>query len=317
MAKPMDQVFEQLESFISILFPNHITSMRTKTPAVANRFRSPTPDRTSRLQLFGPTPSPRPSKTYGRSRRRTSAMPPRSRSPPVTSSSTPSRIPVYDLTLDYDEPVLLPDTSSRSSHSTPSPSGSPPKAANSMSSTHKGLGISSVDSDSDDEPVFISMKVPATQVALPRAPSDLEMALQNANNTIKNSEETAEVRNRCPCCLEVMFQPFILSCGHTFCKECLLRLSNIYLNAKMNFACPDCRTVQGRFTPIPNYVSQQSVDKMLESKGIKPPPHQPLQWPLRFQSRPMSLPFPRRNGTYPVSAPTFAPAPFPIATDDD
>ncbi|KAJ3853049.1 hypothetical protein EV368DRAFT_81962 [Lentinula lateritia] len=223
-------------------------------------------------------------------------MSPRSRSPPVPSSSTPSRIPVYGLTLDYDEPVLLLDMSSRSSHLIPSPSGFTPKAANSMSSTHKVTGISSVDSDGDNEPVFILMKVPpATQVALPRAPSNLEMALQNANNTIKNSEETAEVRNRCPCCLEVMFQPFILSCGHTFCKECLLRLSNIYLNAKMNFACPDCRTVQGRFTPIPNYLSQQSVDKMLESKGIKPPPRQPLQWPLQFQTRPIVKPMPRAS----------------------
>ncbi|KAJ3911764.1 hypothetical protein F5877DRAFT_72939 [Lentinula edodes] len=244
-------------------------------------------------------------------------MPPRPRSPPVASSSTPSRTPVYDLTLDYDEPVLLADTTSCSSQATPSPPGSTSnRPANSMSSTHKVQGISSVDSDSDDEPVFISM-VPATHEVLTRAPSELEIALQNANDCIKNGEEIAEARNRCPCCVEVMFQPFILLCGHTFCKECLLRLSDIYLNAKMNFACPDCRTIQGRFTPIPNYLSQHSVDKMLESKGINPPSRQPLQWPLRFQSRPMSLPFPRRNGTYPVSAPTFAPAPFPVDIDDD
>ncbi|KAJ4470291.1 hypothetical protein C8R41DRAFT_924905 [Lentinula lateritia] len=308
MAEPMDQIIWKL-------------SMRTKTPAVTKRLRSPTPDRSSRSQIFGPTSSPRPSRTYGCSRRRTSTMPPRSHSPPVASSSTPSRTPVYDLTLDYDEPVLLTDTTLCSSQTTPSPSGSASnRPAGSMSSTRKGQGISSVDSDSDDELVFKSMKIPATHEVLPRAPSELEIALQNANDCIKNGEELAEARNRCPCCLEVMFQPFILLCGHTFCKECLLRLSDIYLNAKMNFACPDCRTLQGRFTPIPNYLSQHSVDKMLESQGIEPPSRQPLQWPLRFQSRLMSLPFPRRNGTYPVSAPTFAahaPAPFPLDIDDD
>lgn len=110
---------------------------------------------------------------------------------------------------------------------------------------------------------------------------------------------------------------YSLSCGHTFCKECLLRLSAIYYEARYNFACPGCRTIQGRFTPIPNYAIQQSVDNMLKRQGTPTPTRQVLQWPRAFQAQPMSFPFPHRNGTYPVTAPIFAPALFPIPVDDD
>ncbi|KAJ3806108.1 hypothetical protein EV368DRAFT_86363 [Lentinula lateritia] len=306
--------------------------MCTKTLTIAKKTRSPTPDRSSRSQLFG-SPPPRPSRTYGRNNQNRSRngtpshrnMPSsRLRSPPAASSSTASRHIVYDLTLDYDEPILLPASPSCS----PSPSQSTPNLGGLTNpkslTTRKDNGTTPVEyEDNDDEPIFVSMKSaarkPAVEVelgdheALRRAHNELEISLQNVRDNIEALKEAAKACNNCPCCLEVMFQPFILLCGHTFCKDCLLRLADVYLKAKMNFACPDCRTLQGRFTPIPNYASQHSVDQMLESQGIQPPP---LQWPLRFQSSPVSFPFPRRNGTYPVLAPRFAPAPFPIANDE-
>ncbi|KAJ3870783.1 hypothetical protein F5051DRAFT_447128 [Lentinula edodes] len=311
--------------------------MRTKTPALTRKSRSPTPDRSSRSQFFGTSP-PCPSRTYGRKNQNRSrqntpshrhAMLPRSASPPIASSS---RFPIYDLTLDYEEPIVLPATPSHSPPSTP-PSGSTSNAGT-ITGPNSSFASKVADtalvksSDDDDEPVFILMMPsgipkPSTEVklndheAVRRANTDLENSLRNAHDRIKALEAAANAHNECPCCLEVMFQPFILLCGHTFCKDCLLRLSDVYLKGKMNFACPDCRTLQGRFTPIPNYVSQHSVDQMLGSKGIKPPSRLPLQWPLRFRSGPVSLPFPRRNGTYPVSTPTFAPAPFPVSIDVD
>lgn len=111
-----------------------------------------------------------------------------------------------------------------------------------------------------------------------------------------------------------------LSCGHTYCKDCLETMSVLYLKARYNLACPSCRTIQGRFTPIPNYFIQQSVDNMLKVKGIPNPTCKPLQWPRAFRSGPMSFPFPRRSGTYPVAVSTAVPAPFPLpifSIDDD
>ncbi|KAJ3891460.1 hypothetical protein GG344DRAFT_65389 [Lentinula edodes] len=239
---------------------------------------------------------------------------------PVASSSTPSRI--LDLTLDCEEPIALAALSSS------------PRSDSAYWLTHKVKKVTS--GKSDNEPIFIptvnselsitrdsaqsSEKVSQNEHdALCQAYIDLENSLQNARTNIKALEDAIEACNKCTCCLEVLLQPFILLCGHTFCKDCLLRLADVYIRARMNFACPDCRTLQGHFTPIPNYASQYSVDTMLQSKGIEPPSRPPLQWPPLFRSVPVSpdLPFPRRNGTYPVSAAAFIPAPFPVVIDNE
>ncbi|KAH7874282.1 uncharacterized protein C8R40DRAFT_1171818 [Lentinula edodes] len=168
-----------------------------------------------------------------------------------------------------------------------------------------------LESDEEDDVVFVSMKSSQSQSSQDiglsdeshQNDADLANALKVAKKNIQSFNDAAKVRNECTCCLEVMYQPFMLS--------------DIYFKARYNFACPDCRTIQGRFTPIPNYSCQRSVDDMLEMKGIPTPLREPLQWPRAFQSRPPSLPFVSRTGTYPVSPPVFAPAPFPIFVDDD
>ncbi|KAJ3804482.1 hypothetical protein F5876DRAFT_83088 [Lentinula aff. lateritia] len=307
--------------------------MRTNTPAVSKRLRSPTPDRFSKSQLFGPPSSPPPSRTYGRkgrNRPRPLNTPPRHptaststplrRNDPVASSSdTPSRR-LRSSALHYQEPVV-PTTSSSSSNLRPCSEGS-------SDASRVKPDITTLEIDDKDDPVFPStMNLPVhlkpsrdheLREDLYQAQVDLKNALENAMTNIKVLMDATEARNECPCCLEVMLQPFILSCGHTFCKECLIRLSDIYIKAKMNFACPDCRTIQGRFTPIPNYSSQRSVDQMLEMKGTPIPTRQPLQWPRAFQSGPpASLPFPPSIGTYPVSVPIIVSAPFSVTVNDD
>ncbi|KAJ3744508.1 hypothetical protein DFH05DRAFT_1525556 [Lentinula detonsa] len=328
--------------------------MRTKTPAIAKRSRSQTPDRSSRSGLFGPPSPPPPSRTYGKTKNRSrpstprhaasTRTSPRHSSPPIASSSTSPSHRIQSL-LNYEEPVVLTPTSSCSSSSILFPTDlnlytDTLSAPQSPQAKAQDMTMASND---DDEPVFLSMRLVPVQPKPPggialdgeaKQVSVLKSALQAAKNRIKALEDAAEERNMCGCCKDVMFQPFILSCGHSICKDCILRLSAVYLGARMNYACPECRTVQGRFTPIPNYSAQSSVNDMLQSQGINPPPHSPLQWPVKFQSRPMTFPFPLRNGTYPCGsalasasiltpAPALAlthasvPAPFPIAVDDD
>ncbi|KAJ3895977.1 hypothetical protein GG344DRAFT_61742 [Lentinula edodes] len=205
---------------------------------------------------------------------------------PAASFATPSGHHTHNLELDYEEPVDLPN----------------------------------LESD-DDEPVFVFRKLLVDPMLSQevessgesQAQTDLRNDLKNAKTRIQALEDVIQQRNKCPCCLEVMLRPFILSCGHTYCKDCLETMSALYVKAS-------CRTIQGRFTPIPNYFIQQSVDNMLKVKGIPNPTCEPLQWPRAFRSGPMSFPFPRRSGTYPVAASTAAPAPFPLpifSIDDD
>ncbi|KAH7874193.1 hypothetical protein F5879DRAFT_924180 [Lentinula edodes] len=69
---------------------------------------------------------------------------------------------------------------------------------------------------------------------------------------------------------------------------------------------------KGRFTPIPNYACQSIVDEM--EHGNTSTDRQPLQWPRQFRSGPVSLPFPPSNGTFPFLHPRAraGPASFPI-----
>ncbi|KAJ3797284.1 hypothetical protein GGU11DRAFT_745359 [Lentinula aff. detonsa] len=303
--------------------------MRTKSPANAKRSRSQTPDQSLRYELFRRSP-PAPSRTYGknsRSRLRPNASrhaasmrtPSRHHSPPIASSSaSPNH---YAPSLAH-ESIILPATPSYPAN----PTRFPLDANLDMHTPHASKSptpkahCTSMEDDDDDEPVFLSMRLPVgpepscmveldglTQQGL----SELRNALQDANGRIKALEEAAAERNMCGCCLDIMLQPFIT------CKDCLARLSGVYHNAKMNFACPECRTIQGCFTPIPNYSAQRSVDDMLQSQGTSTPPRPPLQWPLPFRSRPMSFPFPHRDGTYPVTTNAPIPAPFPIAIADE
>ncbi|KAJ3849816.1 hypothetical protein EV368DRAFT_67119, partial [Lentinula lateritia] len=213
----------------------------------------------------------------------------------------PEPFPPY-LALDYEEPILLPATPPRASSSIRPLVGTP--GAN--TSTHEVYIVDS-DTDDGDEPVFLSMELPADL----KPKGELQASIDSANHPkdakalIQTLEDAEEERNNCPYCLGVMMQPFILSCGHTFCKECLLRLSAIYYEARV-------------VSPlIPNYAIQQSVNNMLKRQGTSTPTCQVLQWLHAFQAQPMSFPFSRCNGTYPVTAPIFAPAPFPIPVNDD
>lgn len=110
---------------------------RATTPEYSLRSRSRTSDRSAKSQVFG-SPPPTPSRIYGRKSRARSYMntPSRLRGPSAAStSSTPSHyrrslaepMPSYtmqSLALDYELPVLLPET----------PSGSPSSSSSDLTS---------------------------------------------------------------------------------------------------------------------------------------------------------------------------------------
>ncbi|KAJ3726401.1 hypothetical protein DFJ43DRAFT_567290 [Lentinula guzmanii] len=327
--------YSPIKKFYSVLLAIQRSSMRTRSSANARRSRSQTPDQSMQYEIFRRSP-PTPSRTYGRNSRsqlRLNASrhaasmrtPSHHHSPPIASSSAS---PNHYSHSSAHEPIILPATPSHPANPTRFPLDTNSDIHTlpaSKSSTLKVAHCTSTEPDDDDEPVFLSMRLPVqpepscrveSDALTQQAHRDLRNALQDANHRIKVLEEAAAERNMCGCCLDVMLQPFILSCGHSTCKDCLSRLSGVYHNAKMNFACPECRTIQGCFTPIPNYSAQRSVDDMLQSQGISTPPRPPLRWPLPFRSHPMSFPFPHRNGTYPVTTNALIPAPFPIANSE-
>ncbi|XP_071491987.1 uncharacterized protein [Diadema antillarum] len=64
---------------------------------------------------------------------------------------------------------------------------------------------------------------------------------------------------QCPICINVFVDPRLLSCSHTYCKDCLMRLSNSQKGRKI--ICPVCRKV----TNVP----KGNVDLLQSNQPIK------------------------------------------------
>ncbi|KAH7673125.1 e3 ubiquitin/ISG15 ligase TRIM25-like protein, partial [Aphelenchoides avenae] len=64
----------------------------------------------------------------------------------------------------------------------------------------------------------------------------------------------------CPACNKTYERPMILSCGHSFCSQCLVRL-----NLGNRFACPKCRMPS--LQPIPNLTLEKVLQELRDTQG--------------------------------------------------
>ncbi|KAJ3754666.1 hypothetical protein EV360DRAFT_73527, partial [Lentinula raphanica] len=151
----------------------------------------------------------------------------------------------------------------------------------------------------------------------------------NVGNQVQTIAEGDEKLYTCTTCLNLMFQPY---------RECLHTLGAIFANGRQNFTCPECRHVQGHFTPIPNFRLQDQVEALVISRGLAYPTREELDWPLDLQAKTATFPFTKTRGSYPIdpqlptadapvvstshTTPTTVPnypvpAPFPVSLYDD
>ncbi|KAJ3858834.1 hypothetical protein EV359DRAFT_87142 [Lentinula novae-zelandiae] len=72
-----------------LIFPLNLPTMRSKTTSVTHKYRAQTPDRTSKYQLTGPSPRPHPH---------------------ITSVASTLTTHMESLALDYEEPIVIPNT---------------------------------------------------------------------------------------------------------------------------------------------------------------------------------------------------------------
>ena len=88
----------------------------------------------------------------------------------------------------------------------------------------------------------------------------------------------------CKICIKPLYEPFILSCGHTYCYSCLTSWftgGDGDRRRKQNMKCPDCRAAV-ELEPSPNYVVCSKVEllrKITLTEGTvarsRPYVHQP------------------------------------------
>ncbi|KAJ3756605.1 hypothetical protein EV360DRAFT_71855 [Lentinula raphanica] len=178
--------------------------------------------------------------------------------------------------------------------------------------------------------------------------SEAQQVLQPGQQRVKDEaqalQEDEEAHHLCSTCADLLYQPYRISlaCGHSFCVGCLSNLARVFFNGKQNISCPECRAVQGYFTPIMNFKVQSQVEVFMRKKGIPFPEREELYWPPEFQSQKPKYHYRLTRGTYPVDPslqqaqssslpppqpPSLqstqrpsshpAPAPFPVSLYDD
>jgi hypothetical protein len=77
-----------------------------------------------------------------------------------------------------------------------------------------------------------------------------EAALQSLHTDINAMRDLIT----CQVCHKFMYEPYALSCGHTYCYTCLSQ----WLGANRKKTCPDCRAVIVQ-QPVPSYVIRELV----------------------------------------------------------
>ncbi|TGZ79361.1 hypothetical protein EX30DRAFT_112247 [Ascodesmis nigricans] len=91
-------------------------------------------------------------------------------------------------------------------------------------------------------------------------------ALQDTVNDLR--AELDRLRKNCTCviCQELLFEPYFLQCGHTYCYHCIVQWVKQASNRKSR-CCPECRTPL-TIQPAPAYPIRNMVDLFVHHAEI-------------------------------------------------
>jgi len=79
--------------------------------------------------------------------------------------------------------------------------------------------------------------------------------LQIYENTVEELRDLIT----CKICVSLMYEPYMIACGHTFCYSCLAQW---FCTHKANKTCPDCRA-SVKQQPAPAYVVSEANSFLL------------------------------------------------------
>ncbi|KAJ3723897.1 hypothetical protein C8R42DRAFT_719784 [Lentinula raphanica] len=227
-----------------------------RTPK-STRIARQTTSHPTRREVFGSSsPSPRVTVTYaGRKKASLGPMTHRSSNRPSTFKRQLRSSPESE------------------SEYTPSDAEPAPSACSSLLSLSSLSSLS--DSDDDEPPVPVLTRLMAREAEVKKTLQKVNAELVEAQQTLQSVKDEVQVLQggdeapyMCTTCLDFLSQPYSLACGHSFCVNCVNKLAIIFSNSRKNISCPECRAVQGHFTPIPNFTMQSQVEAFMRARGV-------------------------------------------------
>ncbi|KAF1949349.1 hypothetical protein CC80DRAFT_497523, partial [Byssothecium circinans] len=83
---------------------------------------------------------------------------------------------------------------------------------------------------------------------------------------LRSEFDTLRSHLTCKICDRLLYQPFTIACGHTYCYSCLCTW---FVNNKARKTCPDCRTVVNQ-PPAPAYVIREMTTVFISRVELLP-----------------------------------------------
>ncbi|EFA79727.1 hypothetical protein PPL_07418 [Heterostelium album PN500] len=98
---------------------------------------------------------------------------------------------------------------------------------------------------------------------------------QHSTTTPMNAQKQLEDTLSCPICLDIIKEPFITKCGHSFCYQCIL------VQLSKQSSCPLCMHFLSRDQIFPNFALNKFVETMSQTSHlVSTPPVKQLQHTL-------------------------------------
>lgn len=113
-----------------------------------------------------------------------------------------------------------------------------------------------------------SASQPTSGAESPPAALALTLTAQPQKLSIfEQREDVLRAITTCKVCFRMLYEPYTLGCGHTYCYSCLCQWFTNGENRKKT--CPDCRTAVMR-TPAPAYALRDIVRELLNRAELLP-----------------------------------------------
>ncbi|KEQ78101.1 hypothetical protein M436DRAFT_60035 [Aureobasidium namibiae CBS 147.97] len=98
----------------------------------------------------------------------------------------------------------------------------------------------------------------------PAADASLSQELQTLN-TLRGDFDSLRQLNTCKICERLMYEPYVISCGHTYCYSCLCT----WFATSHKKTCPNCRELITQ-APAPSYVIREMIHIFMNRHHLLP-----------------------------------------------